>query len=291
MKLKLLALAVSGVILAGCNNDTNIKPNVAVQAWDPAVYQMNAAADCTDGTTETGKTDFSGNAAFYSSTIVNSPETCSFTFTGDANSVDVSNSKSMDGVTYVLPKGLAAAGAPITASPLTTLINTELKATGAEYSDSAAQTILVDLGLTDILTSGVSINELLTNTETVTAKLKADGSDNYNLLSATTAVLSDVIKQDPTAEASDVATTAKAFTEQVLVAESDYPETSTGELVVVELDPSEIDDVISDVEGGNDSPTVPPQDDKLEPAEPVDPPKPPTGGTGGGGTGGTGGEG
>lgn len=286
-----MALAVSGVILAGCNNDTNIKPNVAVQAWDPAVYLMNAEANCTDGTIETGKTDFSGNAAFYSSTIVNSPETCSFTFTGDANSVDVSNSKSMDGVTYVLPKGLAAAGAPITASPLTTLINTELKATGAEYSDSAAQTILVDLGLTDILTSGVSINELLTNTETVTAKLKADGSDNYNLLSATTAVLSDVIKQDPTAEASDVATTAKAFTEQVLVAESDYPETSTGELVVVELDPSQIDSVISDVEGGNDSPTVPPQDDKLEPAKPVDPPKPPTGGTGGGGTGGTGGEG
>jgi hypothetical protein len=293
VKLKLLALAVSGVILAGCNNDTNIKPNVAVQAWDPAVYLMNAEANCTDGTIETGKTDFSGNAAFYSSTIVNSPETCSFTFTGDANSVDVSNGKSMDGVTYVLPKGLAAAGAPITASPLTTLINTELKTTGAEYSDSAAQTILVDLGLTEILTSGVSVNDLLLDTETVTAKLKADASTNasssYSLLSATTAVLSDVLKDSSGATVEQLTLTTNAISSDLLDDYETYPDNG-GELVVVTVSSEDVTIVLDQVKTDPAAePNVPVQ--TPDKAEPVDPPKPPTGGTGGTGGGATGGKG
>ena len=210
MKIKLIAVAVAGILLSGCNDDNGVANSQSVQAFDPAVQNMTAVAVCTDGTTETSKTGYDGNAKFFKLTPLVSPETCSFTFTGKAgdNAQDVTNGKDMTGVVYTIPKGMAQANSPITASPLTTLIAKELEATGAEYTPAAATTVLTTLGLGSLLNAGgVDVTELLSNTEAVLEKLASDPSSaaHASLLAVTTAVLSDVLTADPTATAAAIA--------------------------------------------------------------------------------------
>jgi len=260
VKIKLIAVAVAGILLSGCNDDNGPLNSQSVQAFDPAVMNMTAKAVCTDGTTETSKTDYSGNAKFYELTVQTSPETCAFTFTGGAGAIDVSNGKSMVGVEYTIPKGMAQAGKPVTASPLTTLIARELEATGAEYTPTAATTVLQSLGFTNLLnanSNSVSVTELLSNTEAVLAALPtADAS----LLAATTAVLSDVLTADPTATAAAVTTTTTTLSTNVLAANPKYPAAGldgTGADIFVTFDENIVKAYVEAVDTGSALPTVP----------------------------------
>jgi len=283
VKIKLLAVVVAGILLSGCNDDNGEIKGLSVQAFDPAVQNMTAVVNCDDGTTETSTTGYDGNAKFLQITPQVSPETCAFTFTGNAASVDVSNGKSMDGVVYSIPKGMAQAGSPVTASPLTTLIAKELN--GAEYSEATATAVLTALGLDSLINNGVSVTELLSNTEAVLEELTTSGSDDASLLAATTAVLSDVLKADPTASAEAVSTAAATLSEEVLTTNPAYPTSTTGEKVYVDFDETEVKDYVEEVEKKIEDPTLPeptPPTPDLPEADPVDPPKPPTGGTGGG---------
>ncbi|EDM65557.1 hypothetical protein PE36_18089 [Moritella sp. PE36] len=258
MKIKLLAVAVAGILLSGCNDDNGPLNSTAVQAFDPAVMNMTAKAVCADGTTETSKTDYYGNAKFFERTLQVSPETCSFTFIGGADAVDVSNGKSMDGVTYTIPVGLAQAGAPITASPLTTLIAKELN--GAEYSEATATTVLTSLGLGSLLNNGVSVTELLSNTEAVLEKLTTAGSSDAGKLAATTAVLSDVLTADPTASAEALTTTASTLSVNVIAANPKYPAgglDGTGADIFVTFDEDIVKAYVEAVNTGSALPTVP----------------------------------
>lgn len=212
MKIKLLALAVTGVLLSGCGNDSNgTQATFTVQAYDPAIYLMDASASCTDGTTGTAVTDRSGNASFTETTIVTAPETCTFTMVGGANAIDVSNQKSMTGVNYDFPKGLAQVGSPATVSPLTTLITKELG--GASYSEATASTVLTNLGLNTLVNAGVTtISNLLLNTQSVVTTLENDVAQvtNFQLLSSTTSVLTDILEYSSTSTVAEI-TAATTF--------------------------------------------------------------------------------
>lgn len=274
VKIKMLAIAISGVLLAGCNDSNGSAPSASISAFDPAVYLMNVSADCTDGTTEGPiKTDFTGIAKFNETTVVTSPETCKFTLVGDAQSVDVTNGKSMNGVTYVIPKGLAKAGSPITGSPLTTLIAKELG--NSDYNENTASTVLTALGLTDILNT-TSINDLLLNTESVIDGLKTSNAANAKLLASTTAVLSDANSSSKTA--TEIAAATKDIAAQVVVDNPNYPTTPNGNPVKVEITPTYVDDVAENTI----DPTVNKPNTEEGKAE-----TPPTGGTGGTGSNGT----
>jgi ElaB/YqjD/DUF883 family membrane-anchored ribosome-binding protein len=256
VKIKLLAIAVAGILLSGCNDDNGQPTGVPIQAFDPAVQNMAAAVTCADGTTETSKTDYSGNANFFKSTPIVSPETCTFTFTGGNGAQDVSNGKLIGSdVVYIIPAGMAKAGSSITASPLTTLIARELAATGAEYSESIATDVLTSLGL-DALTNNnsVSVTELLSNTEAVLDKLsKTTDKSGYQLLAATTASLTEVLRQS-TDSVSEIAAATKAFAvetkDQYVVGNAP---------VVVTISPASITAVIADpTEAVNNPPVVTP---------------------------------
>ena len=300
MKIKLIAVAIAGILLSGCGNDTNIEASSqSVQAFDPAIHHMTAVAVCADGTSETSKTDYYGNAKFFNVAPQDAPQTCTFTFTGEDGSgaVDVSNGKLMEGVVYTIPAGLAQAGKPITASPLTTLIAKELAATGAEYSESTATDVLTSLGLGSLLTNGTSVTELLSNTEAVLKELATTNPTDASLLAATTAVLSDVLTASPDATAEALTTTASTLSVNVIAANPDYPKDSSGETVYVDFDETEVKDYVKEVEDKIENPSLPeptPPTPELPPAKPTPAPTPtptpPTGGTGGtGGTGSTGG--
>jgi hypothetical protein len=290
VKIKLLAIAVAGILLSGCNDDNGQPTGLSVQAFDPAVRGMTASVICDDGTSEGGIiTGQDGNAKFFELTTLVSPETCAFTFFGIAGAIDVTNSKSMAGVTYTIPKGMVEAGKPVTASPLTTLIAKELN--GAKYSEATAITVLTSLGLGSLLNNGTSVTELLSNTEAVLEELTTTNSDNASLLAATTSVLSDVLKADPTATVTELAISTSAIADEVLVSEPNYPTNSDGKVVTNTVTSTEIANVVDQVKADPVAkPTVPKQEPTVgEEAKPTDPPKPtpPTGG--GDGTGGTGG--
>jgi len=285
VKIKLIAVAVAGILLSGCNDDNGEVIGLSVQAFDPAIQYMTAVAECDNAPTETSITGFDGNAKFLTSAPLTAPETCKFTFTGGSTARDVSNGKSMDGVTYTIPKGMVQAGSPVTASPMTTLIAKELEATGGTYSEATATAVLTSLGLGDVLNNGVDVTELLSNTEAVLEKLTTTNSGNASLLAATTAVLSDVLKEDPSATATELATSTSALADSVLVSEPNYPKNSSGEVVTITVTPTDINSVVDDVKADpNTPPTVPPQaPTEGTPVKPTDPPTGGTGGTGGGG--------
>jgi hypothetical protein len=229
VKIKILAVAVAGMLLSGCSNDDNGSfPALSVQAYDPAIQNMDASVSCEDGTTETGKTGFDGKANFTSLTVISAPETCKFTFTGNADSVDVSNGKPMNGVTYIIPEGMASRDASAnTASPITTLIAKKLG--GAPYTPEVAAEVMVELGFGDLINNGtIDVTEFLLNTESVLNDLKDDATSQaaFSQLSAATAVLSDVLKANPDATPEEVGSMAAAsvtLTEEVLAANPGYP--------------------------------------------------------------------
>lgn len=271
MKIKLLAVAVAGILLSGCNDDNGPLNSAAVQAFDPAVQNMKAEAICADGTTETSKTDYYGNAKFFERTIQVSPETCTFTFTGGNGAQDISNGKLIGSdVVYIIPKGMAQSNGPITASPLTTLIARELEATGAEYSIATAGDVLKSLGL-DLLTNntGVSITELLSNTEAVLNTLsKATDKSGYQLLAATTATLTEVLRQS-TSSVAEIAAATEAF---ALDTKDNF--VVGGTPVVIKITPTQVANVVTNPTTIGANPPA------ATPGVKIDPPSTPTGVTG-----------
>jgi hypothetical protein len=288
MKIKILAVAVAGMLLSSCSNDDNGSfPALKTKAYDPAIQNMDASVSCEDGTTETGKTGFDGRADFTSITVISAPETCEFTYTGNADSVDVSNGKSMDGVTYIIPKGLAIRDAINTASPITTLIAKKLG--GAPYTPEVATEVMIDLGLGELINNGtIDVTEFLLSTESVLNDLKEDTTSQaaFSQLSATTAVLSDVLKANPDAtpeETGSMAAASVTLTEKVLAANPAYPAggiDGKGDPVVVEFEDDElkgfIDEIINDIA----DPSLP--EITFPDAVPKEDPDTPTGGSGGG---------
>lgn len=289
MKIKLLAVAVAGILLSGCNDDNGEIKGLSVQAFDPAVQNMTAVAKCDDGTNETATTGYDGNAKFLELTPQIFPGTCTFTFTGGATAVDVSNGKSMTGVVYTIPKGMAQAGSPVTASPMTTLIAKELAASGEEYSEATATTVLQSLGLGSLLNNGVDVTKLLSNTEEVLKELSTTNATDASLLAATTAVLSDVLTADPSATAAAVSTTTATLSENVLTTNPAYPTSTTGEQIYVEFNETVVKDYVEAVEeqikNPDTAPALPappvPATPDAKPVPAPELPTPPTGGTGG----------
>ncbi len=287
MKYKILALSIVGAILGGCgsDNDNSVSATYEIMAFDPAVMGMKGTYNCDNGVTgQLPATSFEGISKVSEPTVVNSPETCAFAYNATAGAVDVSNGKDMSKVSYTFPKGLATLGTLATASPISTLIEKELD--GQPYNEATGVEVLTALGLGDLLNNG-SINsaaDLLLNTEEVIADLPAEEASQ---VSATTAVLSDVLVVSPDADVDVVSATTVAITEEVIADNPNYPESPTGETIYYDLTetPALIEDVVDAVEKGEEPVVGIPGPKPAKPTDPTDP----TGGTGGTGGGGNGG--
>jgi hypothetical protein len=282
VKYKFLSAVIAAALLSGCNDaDT---ATATVQAYDPAVANMDVKYACDGGTMGTaGVTDGYGKAKISNNVFALNTEDCNVTFVARSNSVDMSNGKSMAGVVYKTPRGMAISGQKLTGSPLSTLLAKTLG--DAPYTEAAATQLLTDLGLGSLLTSGVSLALIFLDTEGVVAALPA--AEKSKLL-ATTAIVSDVVKNaESTASVADITAAAEAITVTTLSLYPDYPiNDTTGEPIYLEIPKDMVDTVVAD-------PTAPISEDDLpvpEDAVVQDPNTPPTGGTGGGtGGGGNGG--
>jgi hypothetical protein len=300
LKIKLLTASVAAVLLAGCGGSDDSQPVVktySVQAYDPAIIGMRVAYDCggdIQGEADELTTNYNGMVGYArisNADVVAAPQDCKFTFTPTDESVDASNGKRIT-TSYTIPKGLAQADVPVTGSPFTTLVAASLEE-GEVYTPEVAEEVFADLGI-DINESGVSVDELLRNTEAVVKDLEEKGQDSADSkalasqLVATANVVSDVIKANPEASAKSVSVSAKAITEEVLVANPDYPKSETGDVIYVEIPAEDTKKVVEQVEQDikdekpvdqikPDVPAVP----EANPGKPVDPVEPPTGGAGG----------
>jgi len=217
MKYKILSAMVAGALLSACGESSNSSvsgDDFTAQAYDPAVAYMNFAQRCGSSSAfaDSGESDYYGNAV---TNIVGDPADCAFKFTGDGDSVDIVSGKSMDGVVYYVPKGLAEAGQPLTASPLTTALFEKLD--GGVYTEEAATQLLTDLGLDNLVNEGSSVLDIYRDTETVASNLsEASQAQLY----ATTGVLSDVLKNNPEGDIDEIISTASSVSETVLADET-----------------------------------------------------------------------
>ncbi|MET2948894.1 hypothetical protein ABXV18_12375 [Vibrio owensii] len=298
MKIKLLTASVAAILLAGCGSDDS-DPTVktySVQAYDPAIIGMKVEAICGGETYEaieltTNYEGMVGQARFENLDVVNSPDECEFILTHTDSSRDASNGKPIT-TDYAIPKGLAQADGLVTGSPFTTLVAGSL-AEGEIYSADVAEKVFADLGI-DINDIGVSVDELLLNTEQVVQDLQEQGDDASSAtatqLIATANVVSDVIKANPDASPETISVSSKAITEEVITANPNYPNSETGEVIYVEIPAEDAQQVVGDVQDAIDAgtpaedikPDVPPIPDP-EVGEPIEPEDPPGGGTGGAG--------
>ncbi|WP_434566507.1 serine/threonine protein kinase [Vibrio chagasii] len=296
MKYKILALSVVGAILGGCGSDNNnsVPPEQAyrnIMAFDPAVMGMKGTYSCDNGATGSlEETNYYGVSEVTDITVLNYPETCTFTYNATPGAKDVSNGKDMSQVSYKFPKGLANYDDLVTSSPISTLIEKELG--GQRYDESIGEQILNDLGLGDLINNGraTSVADFLRRTQEIIEDLPADEA---SLVSATAAVISDVLVVSPDASATEISKASVAITEEVIKTYPDYPTAPGGDDIYLDLtkDPDFIKGV---VEEPTKDVTIP--DSAEQPSKPVPNPdegtKPPTGGTdatgAGGGGGGTG---
>lgn len=232
VKYKVLATLVAGSLLAACNS-SNSSDSYKLQAYDPAIQNMAVSYKCNDATeyTSAGKTNYDGNANIDNAVVTATPERCAFKFVGGSDAIDTSNSKSMDGVTYLIPKGLAQAGQLVTASPLTTLIANQLGEN--EYDESTADTILRDLGLGDLLNNGTSISDLLLKTETVANGLTS--AEKATLL-ATTVSLNNILKSDSSSSVNAIAAAAKKYAAVIVVENPNFPTNKNGKPADTDFD-------------------------------------------------------
>ncbi|MCS0416090.1 hypothetical protein [Vibrio diabolicus] len=298
MKIKLLTASVAAVLLAGCGSDSDPEVKTySVQAYDPAVIDMKVTYTCGDLTGEADEltTNYKGMVGYARIShvdVVSDPEDCSFVLSPTATSRDASNGKPIS-TTYKIPQGLAQADTPVTGSPFTTLVTDTLEE-GAIYTPEVAEQVFDDLGL-DINAMGVSVNDLLRNTESVVKQLDESGDAATKALAtklvATANVVSDVIKANPTASPKAISVAAKAITEDVIAANPNYPENDSGDVIYVTIPTEDTQKVVADVQEAIDNdiplediePEVPqiPDAEVGEPIEPEDPPAPGTGATGG----------
>ncbi|MCE9679186.1 hypothetical protein LZP69_08365 [Shewanella sp. AS1] len=302
MKYKFLAVCISAAIVVGCNDHKDKDKDVvtppppppsslAVQAFDGAVWGMDAEAVCDGGDPiELGMTDFEG---FVYDETIEDPSNCSFTFLPTENAIDVSNGKDMSDVTYKVPVGLVTADTEkVTASPISTLIADTLG--DQAYNEATAVEVLNALGLTDLTTvSGISIEEFLLDVEGSMATIKEEGNaELFSQIAATNVVLSDTLVANPGIDPTQLAKAAGNLTATVLESYPEYPMNTSGEEIVIDV--KETSKNIDDLTDPNYDPATPPATVVVPapqpvnpPEEPEDPTQPPTGGTGG--TGGAGG--
>lgn len=290
MKLKLLATCVAVAALAGCNGSDGETPTANVQAYDGAIQGIAGTYSCeTDAGTVSGqipKTDATGYASINNDVVRFSPQNCTFTFSATAGAVDVSNGKDMSDLSLSIPKGLAKAGSAPKATPFTTLVAKALD--GAEYTESAATTVLTDLGFGDILNNGLATpSELMTDLEGVITKLKTSSSENYSKLVATTHVLSDVLVKSETLTLSvkQIATASQNIAAKTIKTHANYPTSSTGGEIVINIKQdsnyADLSSVASEVLNDSEIASLPaPKEQESKPVTDTG-----TGGTGGTGTG------
>ena len=297
MKIKLLTASVAAVLLAGCGSDSDpVVKTYSVQAYDPAVIGMKVEAVCGGETYEaieltTNYKGMVGQARFENLDVVDSPDQCAFILTHTESSRDASNGKPIT-TDYTIPQGLAQVDGLVTGSPFTTLIASSLE-DGEVYSPEVAEKVFSDLGI-DINAIGVSVDDLLLNTEQVVQELQAQEDEGASAIAtqliATANVVSDVIKANPEASPESISVAAKSITEEVITANPDYPKSETGEVIYVTIPAEDTQKVVGDVQDAIDAgtpteeikPDVPtiPEPEVGEPIDPVDPPKL-TGGSGG----------
>ncbi|OBT16972.1 hypothetical protein A9264_09595 [Vibrio sp. UCD-FRSSP16_10] len=137
MKYKIIAMAVSGVLLSACgsDNDNRVEPtSTSVQAFDGAVRFIDTYMNCADnGWDYLGETGGKGiiNVGKGNYPLFDEdPTQCSFKFGesaepsgGGTNAAeDESNGKYMTKVVYTVPGSLIEAGQPIVGTPYTSLI-------------------------------------------------------------------------------------------------------------------------------------------------------------------------
>lgn len=299
MKLKLLTTIIAGVLLVGCGggNDNSVdgggggqSPDThTLQAFDPAIINMIATYDCGDEKTGTltSRTAHSGKVTTKDENVTLEPSACAFTFTGDEHTKDVTNGKTMNGVTYTIPKGLAQKDQLVTASPLTTYLTKKLG--DAPFTEAAATEALTELGLGGLVNNGsiTDITDLFSNTEAVIKNLPNDSKDRGTIM-ATTMVLSDTLKslsQDQDATIEDIATVTTKITASVTTEYPFYPavgkDAPTDKIIYLDVKETATEvkeNPEADVTLPEEIPAVPvPEDTK-----PLPPPTGGTGGTGGG---------
>lgn len=260
-----------------------------VQAYDGPVRNMVHNATCDDGTIVTGDaTDDDGLTALTGY----DPENCTLTFTGDDDAVDMENGRDMSGVKYSAPKGLFSRDGSATLSPLTTLIDKQLD--GAVYNESTASDILSSLGLDEIANNGISIKELLSETESSVAKLKSNSPTLFSKLAATKMILSDAVSALPDADPTKIAAVTKKLSEILVKNMPNFPLDDSGKEKVVNLkEKLKNSDFVEKVQSDQTSEDYIKQalevnTDAATKPEPTDPDTPATGGTGGTGSTGTG---
>jgi len=294
VKYKLLTTCVTMALLAGCNS-SDTDTSSSIQAYDGAIEGIAGTYTCEDGQTgDIPATDYTGYATIENLTVLTAPQTCSFTFEATDGAVDVSNGKDMSDLSLSIPTGFASAGTSPKATPFTTLVTKFLD--GADYTVASATTVLTALGLDDILNSGVTVAEIMTDLDSVIADLKTSDSESYSKLMATTAILSDVLVKSQTTLTSltvtQIATAAQNLATKIVTVYPNYPLDNSGNEIVVNIKSdsnysslaSVISKVLSSTEIANlASPTTqesePVEDDSDDSA---------TGGTGATGTGTTG---
>lgn len=301
MKIKLLTASVAAVLLAGCGSDSDpVVKNYSVQAYDPAVINMNVVAIC-DGVRinaiepTTNYKGMVGQARFQDLRVVESPSDCEFELTppsegSGVEAKDVSNGKVIK-TAYKIPQGLAEEDGMVTGSPFSTLVAAKMEEAGVGYAPSIVKDVLVDLGFdenTDL--NGLDFDDFLRDTEAAIESFKVSDSTLATKFIATANVASDVIAANPDASPASIAVATKAITKDVIDANPTYPESATGEIVYVEIPAEDTQKVVGDVQDAIDAgtpteeikPDVPPipEPEVGEPIDPVDP-ETGTGGTGG----------
>ncbi|WP_229650738.1 hypothetical protein [Vibrio parahaemolyticus] len=163
---------------------------------------------------------------------------------------------------------------------------------GGVYSPEVAEQVFADLGI-DINAIGVSVDDLLRNTENVVKELDKSTDAATKALAtklvATANVVSDVIKANPTATPKSISVAAKAITEEVIAKNPHYPKAGADseDVIYVEISAEDtknvVDQVEKDIAAGKPvdeiKPTVPTIPD-AKPGKPVKPDPLPDGGTG-----------
>ncbi|WP_417880483.1 hypothetical protein [Vibrio sp.] len=289
-KSKVLALCVATALLYGCGSDSN--STMDVQAYDGPVRGMIPSYSCDNGSNGTSDATNDKGIATIEGSFADNPESCTISFKGGSDAIDMENGRDMSGVQYSAPKGLFTKDGKVTVSPLTTLIDKQLN--GAEYNESTATEVLADLGLDEIPNNGVSIQELLSDTESAVTKLKGDNPTLFSKLAATKMILSDVVQSQPDLEPEKLAAVTKKLSDSLVSSMPNFPLDNSGKEVVVNLkDKLQDTDFVNKVESGEVSAdeikdTLEENLDDATKPEPTDPDTPATGGTGGTGSAGTG---
>ncbi|MEZ9303792.1 hypothetical protein AB4137_11580 [Vibrio breoganii] len=302
MKYKVIALAVSGALLAACgsDNDNYVTPaNVTVQAYDGGVRGIEAFYDCGDGNMLMGTT---GGGGFLEIGLGNFPEftenpdQCVVSFGPTQGAIDETNSKDMSDVQYIVPLELYEANTVIAATPYTTLINKRIEELEAAGEDVIIDDIIDDV-FEDSLPDGADLTDaqkrqLLSDPDAALASMSDDVAAKVQ---ASTIVLSDALVAQPDKSTDELTNVTKTIATS-LAEDPNFPVNQNSQAptyvdVTTLLSDDSTFKIIVEQEPDPETPlppTIPVEEGEELPDEPpavIPPPgeetPPPTGGTGG----------